>query len=115
MFPLCLCCHVHGNLPVCDCRTYQHPCFPLLCRVQIERLTEIMYSRAGDFSNFEREKNNPILNTKRETQGDLNTHEISRKSVEEELELNRSRWVSTPLPSSTVSGVDSHIWINYYA
>lgn len=85
------------------------------CRVQIDRLTEILYSRAADHSNFERGKKNQIVNTERETEGDLNTHEISRKSVEEKLELNRSIWgVSTPPPLSTVSGVDGHI-LPFYA
>lgn len=101
---------MHANFPVCACQTYQYPCFPLPCRDQIDRLTEILYSRAADLSNFEREKKNPIVNTGREAEGNLNAHEISRKSVEVKLDLNRSIWgVSTPLPSSTVSGVDSHI------
>lgn len=72
-------------------------------RDQIDRLTEILYSRAADLSNFEREKKNPIVNTGREAEGNLNAHEISRKSVEVKLDLNRSIWgVSTPLPSSTI-------------
>lgn len=99
---------MQSNLFVCACKTHQCPCFPLLCRDQIASLIEILYSRAAD--NFEWEKKNPFVNTEREAEGNLNTHETSKKPVAEKLELNRATWgISTPLPSSTVSGLDCNV------
>lgn len=70
----------------------------------MNRLMEIINSRAAKLPNLEEEKKTGTMAAGAEAEGPLSTHEISNISFDKNQEDKTKSWgVSTPLPLSAVS------------
>lgn len=76
----------------------------LSIRVEINRLMEIIKSRAVEFPNLEREKKAHTMAGGAEAEGPSATHQIPKMLFDENQEDKPGLWgISTPLPQSVVS------------